>query len=162
MTTTFELVSRSPEETQKVGEALGKHASSGDVILLVGDLGSGKTCLTQGIARGLGVKETARSPTFVLVSQYRGRLPLYHADLYRVDNVDEVWDLGLDDYLFGEGVTVVEWAEKASEVVPSEHLLIKMEYLGDMERRLTLKAEDERGDRLINAVRKAFVGRGQE
>lgn len=154
---TLELVSHSPEETQRVGEVLGRNASSGDIILLVGELGAGKTCLTQGIARGLGVKEPARSPTFVLVSQYRGRLPLYHADLYRVNNVEEVWDLGLDDYLFGEGITVVEWAEKAPEVFPSEHLLIKLEYLGENERRLTLVSQNVRGRKLLKAVREAGI-----
>ena len=109
------LSSYGPEETQAIGRILGRSAEPGDVFLLVGDLGAGKTCLTQGILFGLGSEEFARSPTFVLVSQYPGRLTMYHMDLYRLDTFAEVLDLGLDEYLFGDGVSVVEWADKAAE-----------------------------------------------
>ena len=120
------LTTHSPRETQALGAALGKSAQPGDLILLCGDLGTGKTCLTQGIARGLKVADNVRSPTFVLATEYAGRLPLYHIDLYRLDNIREVDDLGLDDYIEGEGVCVVEWADKAMPFFPGDHLLVEL------------------------------------
>ena len=122
----LELISHSPEQTQKLGRRIGELALPGDVFLLVGDLGTGKTCLTQGIAWGLGIKEYALSPTFVIMRELYGRLPLYHIDLYRLDRIEESLDLGLDDYLYGRGICVVEWAGKALSILPTEHLLIKI------------------------------------
>lgn len=148
-----EVVSRSPEDTQAIGRVLGAAAGSGDVFLLVGGLGAGKTCLTQGVLWGLGSEEYARSPSYVLVSEYRGRLTLYHVDLYRLDSIEEVADLGLDEYLYGEGVCVVEWAEKAPEALPPEHLRVKIEVLDETTRRLTLTATDARHLRLIDLVK---------
>jgi len=138
------LISESPEETQRFGEDLGRLAQPGDLFLLVGSLGTGKTCLTQGIAWGLGIKGYATSPSFVVINQYRGRLPLYHIDLYRLDRIEEVIELGLDDYLYGEGVSVVEWAEKAIAVLPKEHLLIEMSFISDTSRNLDLKPSGHR------------------
>jgi tRNA threonylcarbamoyladenosine biosynthesis protein TsaE len=140
----LELITQSPEETQELGRRLGKIAQAGDVILLVGKLGAGKTCLTQGIAWGLGIKEYAASPSFVLVRELYGRLPLYHVDFYRLENLEEIAELGLDEYFFGRGVTVVEWAEKALALLPPEHLLIEMEYVAETERRLKLKPSGQR------------------
>lgn len=114
----LELTSQSPEQTQKLGRRLGELALPGDVFLLTGKLGTGKTCLTQGIAWGLGIKEYALSPSFVIMRELYGRLPLYHIDLYRLDNIDESLDLGLDDYLYGKGVCVVEWADRALSILP--------------------------------------------
>jgi len=135
----LELISHSPEQTQKLGSHIGELALPGDIFLLVGVLGTGKTCLTQGISWGLGIKEYALSPSFVIVRELYGRLPLYHIDLYRLDHVEEIMDLGLDDYLYGNGVCVVEWAEKGLSVLPTEHLLIKLGYLSDTERSFQLK-----------------------
>jgi tRNA threonylcarbamoyladenosine biosynthesis protein TsaE len=140
----LELITRSPEETQDFGRRLGKLAVAGDVILLVGKLGAGKTCLTQGIAWGLGIKEYAASPSFVLVRELYGRLPLYHIDFYRLENLEEIAELGLDEYFYGKGVSVVEWAEKAFELLPPENLLIEMEYIAENERRLKLKPSGNR------------------
>ena len=139
-----ELASRSPEETQKLGKRLGELALPGDVFLLVGGLGTGKTCLTQGIAWGLGIKEYTMSPTFVIVRELYGRLPLYHIDLYRLDHIEEIVDLGLDDYIYGKGVCVVEWAEKGLSILPAEYLLVEISYLSDIERRFQLKASGQR------------------
>ena len=122
------ITTHSPRETQALGAALGKSAQPGDLLLLCGDLGSGKTCLTQGIAWGLMVADAVRSPTFVLATEYAGRLPLYHIDLYRLDDIREVDDLGLDDYIEGEGVCVVEWADKAMPFFPGDHLLVELEH----------------------------------
>ena len=137
------FVSESPEQTQELGMRLGRLAKLGDLFLLVGGLGSGKTCLTQGIAWGLGIEGYATSPSFVVINQYQGRLPFYHIDLYRLDRM-EVIELGLEDYLYGRGVCVVEWAEKGLEVLPKEHLLVEMGFLSDTSRNLVLKPSGER------------------
>jgi tRNA threonylcarbamoyladenosine biosynthesis protein TsaE len=144
-----ELVSASAEETQGIGRALGERAQPGDLFLLVGGLGAGKTTLTQGIAWGLGVREHARSPTFVLMAQYQGRLPIYHIDLYRVDSVEEALDLGLDDYLWGDGVSVVEWADRAAEAFPGDHMTVHLELIGEESRRLRLEARGTRYEELL-------------
>ena len=140
----LKLVSHSPEETQKLGQGIGQIALAGDVFLLVGNLGAGKTCLTQGIAWGLGIKEYTMSPSFVIMRELYGRLPLYHIDLYRLDRIEESMDLGLDDYFYGRGACVVEWAEKALSIMPPEHLLIKIGYLSDTERSFQMEPNGER------------------
>ncbi len=148
-----EVVTHSPGETQAVGRALGAHAEPGHVYLLFGDLGAGKTCLTQGILWGLGGDEYARSPTFVLVAEYRGRIPLYHVDLYRLDSETEVADLGLDEYLFGDGACAVEWADRAREYLDDvPRVEVRFERLGEEERRLTLSANDGRYDAVLDAI----------
>lgn len=140
----YELITRTAEKTHMLGITIGKLALPGDIFLLVGGLGTGKTCLTQGIARGLDIEEYAASPTFIFVRELYGRLPLYHIDLYRLDRIDEIEALGLDDYLYGHGVCVVEWAEKGLSILPAEHLLIEIVYLADTERHFTFKPSGKR------------------
>ena len=140
----LELISHNPEQTQRFGARIGKLALPGDTLLLVGGLGTGKTCLTQGIAWGLNIEEYALSPSFVIVRELYGRLPLYHIDLYRLDHIEEIAELGLDDYLYGNGVCVVEWAEKGLDILPTEHLLIQINYLSDTERSFQLKPNGKR------------------
>ena len=140
----LEIISHSPEQTQGLGVRIGELSLPGDTYLLVGQLGTGKTCLTQGIAWGLDIKEYAVSPSFVLVRELHGRLPLYHIDLYRLDRLEEIAELGLDDYLYGNGVCVVEWAEKGLALLPEEHLLIQISYLSDTGRRLQLRPSGQR------------------
>ncbi|MBC8429612.1 MAG: tRNA (adenosine(37)-N6)-threonylcarbamoyltransferase complex ATPase subunit type 1 TsaE, partial [Dehalococcoidia bacterium] len=135
----LEIISHSPEQTQKFGVRIGEIALPGDILLLVGDLGTGKTCLTQGIARGLNIEEYAVSPSFVVIRELHGRLPLYHIDFYRLDHLEEIAQLGLDDYLYGNCVCVGEWAEKGVNLLPVEHLLIEISYLSDTERSFELK-----------------------
>ena len=120
----FRLQSSSADSTREIGREIGSRARKGDVVLLTGDLGAGKTTLAQGILHGLGSNEFARSPTFVLVNEYNARLPLYHMDLYRLDSFEDVEGLGLDDYLFGDGLCVVEWADKAEDYFPVDHLSV--------------------------------------
>ena len=151
---TLELITRSPGETHKLGESLGSLASAGDVFLLSGSLGAGKTCLTQGIARGLGVTGPTPSPTFVLIRQSAGRLPLYHIDLYRLDDLNEIAGLGLEEYLYGGGVCVIEWAEKAPGLLPPDHLWIEIEYAGEQERRFTLRPSGARYRELTAGIKK--------
>lgn len=142
----------SPAATQGLGRELGRLSQPGDVYLLVGNLGSGKTCLTQGIAWGLDIDGYATSPTFVIVNQYRGRLPLYHIDLYRIDSLAAALDLGLDDYLYGDGVCVVEWADRAVDALPAEHLLIQIAYAGDSSRHLEFRPRGERYKKLLSEL----------
>ena len=149
------LNSHSPEQTQLLGSYLGKLARKADVFLLTGELGTGKTCLVQGIARGLNVKEYAFSPSFVILRQYHGRLPLYHIDFYRLDCIEEIADLGLEDYFYGDGVCVVEWAEKGLQVVPQDNLLISIHYVpvSPTGRCILLKPQGERYDELIKQLK---------
>ena len=142
----------SPEETQQLGRGLAQHFEGGEVLLLSGTLGAGKTCLTQGLAWGLGVQEHARSPTFVLASEYEGRLTLYHLDLYRLDDLMEIDDLGLDEYIFGQGVCVIEWAEKGRGVLPDDGLTIRIEVKGENDREFTLEAHGERYEQLLDRL----------
>ena len=153
----LELISHSPEQTREFGAVIGELCLPGDVFLLVGNLGAGKTCLTQGIAWGLGSQEYAASPSFVVVRELYGRLPLYHIDLYRLDRIEEIADLGLDDYLYGDGVCVVEWAEKGDVVLPLEHLLIEMSYLADDERRLQLRPSGKRYREILAQLNKTLT-----
>ena len=148
------LKSHSARETARIGRVLGQFAEPGDVFLLSGDLGTGKTCLTQGIAKGLGIDEYVRSPTFVLVTIHHGKLPLYHIDIYRLDEVAEVVDLGLEEYLAGDGVSVIEWASKALEVFPQPYMLVTLTYEGETERTIQMEPRGERYERLLAQVEK--------
>ncbi len=154
----IELVSRGPGQTRQLGEKIGRLAREGDVILLSGELGAGKTCLTQGIARGLGIRENALSPTFVIMREMHGWLPLYHIDLYRLDRIEESMDLGLDDYLYGRGICVVEWAEKALSIMPKDHLLIEISYLSDTGRGFHLKPCGQRYEEMADRLREWSPG----
>lgn len=121
-------LSDSEENTARIGRRLGELACSGDLFLLFGELGTGKTALIRGIAAGLDVSEHAFSPSFVLVREYEGRLPLFHMDFYRLEQPDEVNSLGLDEYLLGDGICAIEWAERAEGLLPFEHLAIHLYY----------------------------------
>ena len=132
MTTSITIHTDTASETRRVGQTIGEAAEPGDIYLLTGPLGAGKTCLTQGIARGLGAPGYARSPTFVLVTRYQGRLTIHHADLYRIDHPAEAWDLGLEDIMAaGEEVLIVEWADRAAAIFPGHALWIDLDYAGD-------------------------------
>jgi tRNA threonylcarbamoyladenosine biosynthesis protein TsaE len=115
----------SPDATRAVAATLGELLVAGDLVLLVGDLGAGKTAFAQGLARGLGVEEPVTSPTFTIVAEYQGRLPLAHVDVYRLERVQDLYDLGFDE-LVDEGVTVVEWGDLIEQVVPGEHLVVRI------------------------------------
>lgn len=141
----LDLTSHSATQTWRWGEQLGQLARAGDLVCLEGDLGSGKTCFTQGLGHGLGVREEISSPTFILANEHRGgRLRLYHLDVYRLRNPDEAIGIGLDDYLAGDGVTVIEWAEKIRAVLPTEHLWITFRHIGEDERALQFQATGAR------------------
>lgn len=120
--------SHRPEDTFAIGEKIGREAAPGLLCILIGDLGAGKTALTQGIARGLGILETVNSPTFTIAQVYEGgRLPLYHLDVYRIGDISEMEEIGYEDYFYGNGVCVVEWADLIAELLPVERLQITIE-----------------------------------
>jgi tRNA threonylcarbamoyladenosine biosynthesis protein TsaE len=147
--------SRSPEETQLLGSHLGELAQQGDIFLLIGELGTGKTCLVQGIGKGLGIKEYPFSPSFVIIREYRGNLSLYHIDFYRLTHIEEINDLGLEEYLYGHGVCVVEWAEKGTSALPEKNLVISLNYVPDSEteRSIYLEPKGERYLELMGKLR---------
>lgn len=151
-----EIRSASLDETQRLGMLLGTLVRAGDVILLDGDLGAGKTAFTQGIGVGLGIGATINSPTFTILKEYQGRLPLYHFDLYRIDDPDEIAALGFDEYFDGDGVCVVEWAERGEisgaaplSYWPGRWLRVRFVRVSPDERMLELSAVGERGRVLL-------------
>lgn len=129
----YRYTAKSLEDTRQLGLLLGKHARKSDIIILEGDLGAGKTTLTQSIAIGLDVheKEYVTSPSFAILHEYEGRIPLYHMDLYRLGGEDEVVDLGFDEYFFGSGLCVIEWPSRAGELLPSHLLSVTIRLLED-------------------------------
>lgn len=152
----FELtiISHSAEQTQRIGERLGEFARAGDLFFLEGDLGAGKTCFTQGLSRGLGIVEEITSPTFILANEHRGgRLTLYHLDVYRVRSAAEAIGIGLDDYLSGDGVCVIEWAEKIRAALPDERLWIAFHHIDEDSRELKFTATGKRYVDLLNELK---------
>ena len=153
--------SHSPEETWEVGRHLGRNAVAGDIFLLNGPLGAGKTCLTQGIAWGLDVPGYARSPTFVLVTRHVGRMPLHHMDLFRIGSPEEAWDLGMEDLLSysgpSDGVCVIEWADKFADLFPENSVTVSLEYRGEHgevtnERQISIAGHEAALERLTKGL----------
>jgi tRNA threonylcarbamoyladenosine biosynthesis protein TsaE len=159
---TLEFMSRSPEQTQRLGARLGALLQGGDVVCLEGTLGSGKTCLAQGIGRGWGVGQTLVSPTFVLVREYTRPadcVRLYHIDLYRVSGAEEALGLGIQEFLGdARAVSIVEWAERARALPPPEHLWIRLEMGGTTQRALYFTAQGERHTALLQEFRRDAFG----
>jgi tRNA threonylcarbamoyladenosine biosynthesis protein TsaE len=133
------VVSRSPEETEAAGERLGRGLGAGAVVALTGELGAGKTCFIQGLVRGLGVTARATSPTFVLINEYRGRVPVRHVDAYRTMSLTELMDLGLPELFDEDGVTVVEWADKLGPLLPARTIHVHIAGLGDEPREIVIR-----------------------
>lgn len=123
----LEILLKNLEETEEFGIKLGSLLKKGDILCLNGGLGAGKTTMTKSIGLGLGVEEYITSPTFALINQYSGRLPVYHFDVYRLENAHELYDLGFDDYFYGNGVCVIEWADKIEKMIPKERMVIDIE-----------------------------------
>ncbi len=155
----LDLISHSAVQTQRLGSRIGEMARAGDLLCLEGELGSGKTCFVQGLARGLGILAAVHSPTFILANEHRGgRLPLFHLDLYRMRGVSEAFGIGLDDYLSGDGVCVIEWAEKIRGALPSERLWITFRHVDDNKRGLLVEACGSRYEELLNQFRASAYG----
>jgi tRNA threonylcarbamoyladenosine biosynthesis protein TsaE len=156
---TFEFFSRSPEQTRRLGMRLGALIKHGDVICLYGDLGSGKTTLVQGLAKGWGSMDSVSSPTFVLVNTYRkptGDL-LFHLDAYRLESAREAEDLDLER-MFDDGAFVVEWAERINEVLPKERMVVILRWISDEQRALSFKPAGEHYVRMLNEFQNQVVG----
>ena len=147
-----EYISKSLEDTEKLALKLSEKLSSGDVILFFGGLGAGKTTFTKSLAKGLGVKDYIHSPTFTLVHEHKGNLPLYHIDLYRLETQDEIQNIGFEDYIYSEGVTLVEWSEKVRGNLPKGYIRIDIETLGDFERKFILSSDMEIYDNMLKEV----------
>lgn len=120
------IICRNTDKTKEIGYKLGRLLKKGDVVCLTGDLGAGKTTLTKSIAKGLEVDEDVTSPTFTIINEYDGRLPVYHFDVYRIMDIDEMYDIGYEEYFYGNGVCIVEWASQIEELIPKEHLWIEI------------------------------------
>lgn len=153
-----DFVSHSPSQTHKTGIVLGRLAMPGDIILLFGELGAGKTTFTKGIADGLEVQDNVNSPTFTLVNEYRGRLPLYHLDCYRLESGREALDFGLEEYLYGDGLVVIEWPERIAEELPEETLTVKLSHLSESKRGIRLDPIGARYIALVNDFKKQAFG----
>lgn len=148
----YELNTNSSEETMKIAEIIGQYVIRKDTIILEGDLGAGKTTFTKGLAKGLEVKRVVNSPTFNIIKEYNGRLPLFHMDVYRLKDSEE--DLGFEEYFEGEGVTVVEWAHLIEHQLPKELLKITIRRLEDTSRSITLEPNGLRYIQLCEEVMK--------
>jgi tRNA threonylcarbamoyladenosine biosynthesis protein TsaE len=154
------FISRGPAETRRLGARLGRLLEPGDVLLLQGELGSGKTMLAQGIGQGLVVREPVKSSSFVLLNEYHGRLTLYHADLYRLEDPAEVAELALEE-VAAPGALAVEWPERAWRELPPEHLLVRIEEQGARGRRLTLEPHGERYEEMLRRLSARTRRRGR-
>ena len=158
---TLEFISRSPEQTRRLGTRLGELLRGGEWICLEGELGAGKTCLAQGVATGWGVTGPVRSPSFTLINEYRrpgDRRKLYHVDLYRIASTAEAWALGLDDVWVGGNVCIVEWPERAQAILPAERLWIRLTAIDEMRRMLHMEAHGASYQTLLEDFRRAAFG----
>ncbi len=152
---TFSITTHSPQETQKIGERLAKKCRGGEILCLSGNLGAGKTTFVKGIARGLGIdQKTVNSPTFVIMNVYQGRLPLYHFDFYRLESHKDIAGIGYDEFLYGNGVAVIEWAERFGRLMPTDYLAIELSDAGEQIRVLKFMAHGNKYQDLIGGLRK--------
>ncbi len=153
----WRVATRAEEETRLLGRSLGKAAPAGMVVLLNGPLGAGKTCFAQGVAYGLGVAEQTpvTSPTYALMNIHQGRVPLYHFDLYRLSRVDDLEDLGYDEYAEGQGLTLVEWADRMGEPLGSS-LVVTISSSGENDRQIEFTAVDPAGRQLLSEVKSTW------
>jgi len=132
------FITHSPEETIKLGEKIGSKLVKGDVIAMQGTLAAGKTTITKGIAKALGIDDTITSPTFCLISEYYGKMPLYHMDVYRLEGGEDFVNLGTDDMIYGDGVSIIEWSEKIMEELPKRTIILKITPLDDGSRKIEI------------------------
>ncbi len=154
----FEVTAASTRETLELGRILGRLLKKGDVVALFGDLGAGKTVFARGLAQGMGVEDCVTSPTFVLINEYQGDLPLYHFDVYRLEDPDEILELGHEEYFYGEGVTVIEWADKILDYLPEEYLGVSLEKVEPLEaegRRLVFHPRGQRYGKMVEELMKS-------
>lgn len=152
---TIQFLSSSLATTLEVGKELGSFSEPGDVICLGGELGSGKTTLAQAIAEGAGVdeREYVNSPTFAVLHEYGGRIPIYHMDFYRLGSSEDVLALGLDEYLYGDGLALIEWFERAEDVLPESALVVHLSFVNINSRAISLHSSDHRWQKIIGQLK---------
>lgn len=148
----FQRITHAPEATRVIAAQLAELLEPGDVLTLSGDLGAGKTTFTQGLAEGLGVEDTVNSPTFTLIREYEGRVPLYHMDVYRLGEQASSDDLGIEEYLYGDGVSVIEWADFIQSLLPEDYLQVMIRKLGETEREITITGQGKRSSELVEEL----------
>lgn len=147
------ICTESPEETVGIGKQLGKLLNPGNIVCLSGDLGAGKTAFTQGIAKGLGVEDYVTSPTYTIINEYEGRAPLYHFDVYRLNDIEEMYELGYEEYFFGDGVVVLEWADVVRDIIPEERLWITiLNTKGDNSREIIMEPTGEVYQKMVKGM----------
>ena len=150
----MEILLKGLEETKRFGIKLGSLLKPRDVVCLIGDLGAGKTTLTKSIGLGLGVDDYITSPTFVLINEYTGRIPVYHFDVYRLENVEELYDLGFDEYFYGKGVSIIEWADKIEKLLPEERIVLDIKRGIDLdERRIGITIYGDRYKEIVKELK---------
>lgn len=159
----LDFVSHSEAQTRRLGKRLGRLLRPGDVLLFVGEFGAGKTTFIQGIAEGLGVEGSVASPSFTLVWEYVtgdmcGRVPFYHIDLYRLSRLEETQEIGLENYLYSDGVCAVEWADRVPEAMPEEHLQVELTYLSETKRVVRIGPAGERYVALLEEFKRSAFG----
>ena len=144
----LEYISSSPEQTEELGLKIGQVLEAGAILCLSGDLGTGKTTLTKSVAKALDVEEYVTSPSYTIVNEYEGKLPVYHFDVYRINEIEELYEIGYEEYFFGRGVTIIEWASMIMELIPEDAIKVEIERLDDMARRFKITAPAVFIDRL--------------
>lgn len=148
------IISNSEDKTYQIGYKLGQLVKKGDIICLTGDLGAGKTTITKSIAKGMEIDEYITSPTFTIVHEYEGREKLFHFDVYRVGSVEEMEDIGYEEYFYSEGVCVIEWANLIEEIIPKKHLWIHIKYGEDSNRIMNITSTDKHFDKIVEELEK--------
>lgn len=155
----LDFISHSAAQTIRLGQRLGELLCQGDLVLLLGDFGTGKTHLIKGIAQGLGSSDLVNSPSFVLINEYRAgprhhSMPIYHADLYRIEDPDELTGIGIEDAWSGDGVCLIEWAEQAGSRLPQEHLAVNLQHLSETKRVMRFEPHGRRYEELVAEFKK--------
>ncbi|MDD4440079.1 MAG: tRNA (adenosine(37)-N6)-threonylcarbamoyltransferase complex ATPase subunit type 1 TsaE [Tissierellia bacterium] len=148
----MKIIANNLKDTEKLGKLIAKYIEKGTVICLDGELGVGKTSLTRFIAEEFGVKENIVSPTFTVIKEYEGRLPFYHMDVYRIDSEDDMYDLGCDEYIYSEGVTVIEWADQIKGILPEERINIEIKRIDDEKREINIEGKGLIFEKLVSEL----------
>ncbi|MDO5708158.1 MAG: tRNA (adenosine(37)-N6)-threonylcarbamoyltransferase complex ATPase subunit type 1 TsaE [Andreesenia angusta] len=149
----IEIESHSPEDTYELGIKLGENLKPGDIICLNGDLGAGKTTMTKGIAKGLKIDDNITSPSFTIVNEYYGDTDFYHFDAYRIDDIEEMYDLGYEEYFFSDGISIIEWSNMIEEILPKERLVLNIKYSKEEDKRIIeIEAYGHRYEELLKEV----------
>src|SRR5262245_3474029 len=151
----MKLTSKNPQDTLELARKIAKQLKKGAIVCLHGDLGAGKTTFVKGMVKALGVEENAvTSPTFVLMNIYEGKLPLYHFDLYRLENADDIMQIGYEEFLYGEGISVIEWAERLKELYPKEYVKIELRHKSAREREIVLETRGRPYESILKKIGK--------